>query len=545
MTLQAALDPVLALPALTALPNALMASLFAAAGASPAALPTITALQINAGAIAPEAAVLVAMLACLLVDLAGEKAASRWVPPICYGGLGAALVLLALQWNAPLQPAFLGSFLADNLSIAFRGVVASSTLLSLLISWRYVERSGTPVGEYAAILLAATLGAMVLCGSTDLVTIFVSLETLSVASYLLAGYMKRDARSSEASLKYLLVGSAAAAVFLYGASLLYGLTGGSTNLDAVALALQTSATPVAALALVFVLATVAFKIAAVPFHQWTPDVYEGSPTPVVAFLSVGSKAAGFALALRILVGCFEGFQEQWKLLFTVLAILSMVLGNIVALAQTSMKRMLAYSSIGQAGFVMIGLVCGTEDGFAAMVLYMAAYLFMNLGAFACIILFSLRTGSDRISDYAGLYQKDPLITLGLSLCLLSLGGIPPMLGFFAKIYLFFAGWADHQYLLVVVGLVTSVVSIYYYISVIKMMVVKEPQEASDVVKAYPPITWSVEGMQPLRAALITCVVITAVGGILSNPVFSWASAAVTGTPMLQRAITLASATPLS
>jgi NAD(P)H-quinone oxidoreductase subunit 2 len=556
MTLQAAIDPVLALPAFSALPKffalipfpdwpSLLALAGGTAGANTPALPPITALQINAGAIAPEVAVLIAMLACLLVDLAGEKAASRWVPPICYAGLGASLVLLALQWNAPLQPAFLGSFLADNLSIAFRGVVASSTLLSLLISWRYVERSGTPVGEYAAILLAATLGAMVLCGSTDLVTIFVSLETLSVASYLLAGYMKRDARSSEASLKYLLVGSAAAAVFLYGASLLYGLTGGSTSLDAVAQALTTSTTPVAALALVFVLATVAFKIAAVPFHQWTPDVYEGSPTPVVAFLSVGSKAAGFALALRILVGCFEGFQEQWKLLFTVLAILSMVLGNIVALAQTSMKRMLAYSSIGQAGFVMIGLVCGTEDGFAAMVLYMAAYLFMNLGAFACIILFSLRTGSDRISDYAGLYQKDPLITLGLSLCLLSLGGIPPMLGFFAKIYLFFAGWADHQYLLVVVGLVTSVVSIYYYISVIKMMVVKEPQEASDVVKAYPAITWAVEGLQPLRAALIACVVVTAVGGILSNPVFSWASTAVTGTPMLQRAITLASATPLS
>ena len=504
-------------------------------------------LQLNAGAIAPEAAVLIALLSCLLVDLAGEKAASRWVPPICYAGLGSALVLLALQWNNPnLQPAFVGSFLADNLAIAFRAVVAASTLISLLLSWRYVERSGTPVGEYAGILLAATLGAMFLCGATDLVSIFVSLETLSVSSYLLAGYMKRDARSSEAALKYLLVGSAAAAVFLYGASLLYGITGGGTGLDEVAVALRTSASPVTALALVFVLATVAFKIAAVPFHQWTPDVYEGSPTPVVAFLSVGSKAAGFALALRILVGCFESFDAQWKLLFTVLAVLSMVLGNVVALAQTSMKRMLAYSSIGQAGFVMIGLVCGTEDGFAAMVLYMAAYLFMNLGAFACIILFSLRTGSDRIADYAGLYQKDPLITLGLSLCLLSLGGIPPMLGFFGKIYLFFAGWADHQYLLVVVGLVTSVVSIYYYISVIKMMVVKEPQEASDAVKSYPPITWAVEGMQPLRAALITCVVITAVGGILSNPVFSWASTAVTGTPMLQRAITLAtSATPLS
>ncbi|MCP9807849.1 NAD(P)H-quinone oxidoreductase subunit N [Cyanobium sp. HWJ4-Hawea] len=502
-------------------------------------------LQLNASAIAPEAAVLIALLACLLVDLAGEKAATRWVPPLCYAGLGSALVLLALQWNSSLSPSFVGTFLADNLAIAFRAVVAASTLISLLMSWRYVERSGSPVGEYAAILLAATLGGMFLCGATDLVSIFVSLETLSVSSYLLSGYMKRDARSSEAALKYLLVGSAAAAVFLYGASLLYGLTGGETSLEAVGLALQTSASPVSALALVFVLATVAFKIAAVPFHQWTPDVYEGSPTPVVAFLSVGSKAAGFALALRILVGCFEPFEAQWKLLFTVLAILSMVLGNVVALAQTSMKRMLAYSSIGQAGFVMIGLVCGTADGFAAMVLYMAVYLFMNLGAFACIILFSLRTGSDRIADYAGLYQKDPLITLGLSLCLLSLGGIPPMLGFFGKIYLFFAGWADHQYLLVVVGLITSVVSIYYYISVIKMMVVKEPQEASDVVKAYPQISWSVAGLPALRTALVGCVIVTAVGGILSNPLFTWASDAVTGTPILQQAIASASEASLA
>ncbi len=493
-------------------------------------------LQLNAAAIAPEAAVLIALVGCLLVDLAGETAASRWVPPICYGGLGASMLLLALQWNGAQEPSFLGAFLADNLAIAFRAIVAASTLISLLLSWRYVERSGTPLGEYAAILLAATLGGMFLCGATDLVSIFISLETLSVASYLLSGYMKRDARSSEAALKYLLVGSAAAAVFLYGASLLYGLSGGNSGLEAIGVALASSGSPIAALSLVFVLSTVAFKIAAVPFHQWTPDVYEGSPTPVVAFLSVGSKAAGFALALRILVGCFDSFDAQWKFLFTVLALLSMVLGNVVALAQTSMKRMLAYSSIGQAGFVMIGLVCGTEEGFSAMVLYMAAYLFMNLGAFACIILFSLRTGSDRIADYAGLYQKDPLITLGLSLCLLSLGGIPPMLGFFGKIYLFFAGWADHQYLLVIVGLVTSVISIYYYISVIKMMVVKEPQEASDVVKAYPPIQWNLAGMQPLRTALVSCVVVTAVGGILSSPLFDWASSTVAGTPILQAAL---------
>ena len=171
-----------------------------------------------------------------------------------------------------------------------------------------------------------------------------------------------------------------------------------------------------------------------------------------------------------------------------------------------------------------------------MVLYMAAYLFMNLGAFACIILFSLRTGSDRISDYAGLYQKDPLITLGLSLCLLSLGGIPPMLGFFGKIYLFFAGWADQQYLLVIVGLVTSVISIYYYISVIKMMVVKEPFEASEVVKQYPAIQWETIGLSPIRTALVTCVLITAIGGILSNPLFELANIAVERSPILQAAI---------
>ncbi len=448
-----------------------------------------------------------------------------------------------MQWNGPLESSFLGAFIADNLAIAFRAVIALSTLFSLLISWRYAEQSGSPVGEYAAILLAATLGAMLLCGATDLVSVFVSLETLSVASYLLAGYMKRDARSSEAALKYLLVGSAAAAVFLYGASLLYGISG-TTNLQVIGVALINSPTPLAALALVFVLATVAFKIAAVPFHQWTPDVYEGSPTPVVAFLSVGSKAAGFALALRLLVGCFSAFDSQWKLLFTVLAVLSMTLGNVVALAQTSMKRMLAYSSIGQAGFVMIGLVCGTKEGFASMILYMAAYLFMNLGAFACIILFSLRTGSDRIADYAGLYQKDPLITLGLSLCLLSLGGIPPMLGFFGKIYLFFAGWADHQYLLVIVGLVTSVISIYYYISVIKMMVVKEPHEASEVVKGYPSIQWKTIGLPPLRVALVACVLVTAVGGILSNPLFQWANNTVIGTPLLQQAIATGGQTTL-
>ncbi len=488
--------------------------------------------NLNAQAIIPEAFILLGIIGTLIVDLAGEKTASRWAPIICYLSLSSSLSALAFQWSNPAEIAFLGSFVSDNLSLAFRAIISLSTLISLLISWRYTEQSGSPIGEFAAIVLSATLGAMLLCGSTDLVSVFISLETLSVASYLLSGYLKRDPRSSEAALKYLLVGSAAAAVYLYGSSLLYGLSG-STNLSEIGIELINKPSFITSLALVFVLSTVAFKIAAVPFHQWTPDVYEGSPTPVVAFLSVGSKTAGFAFAIRILITTFSGFDEQWKLLFTILAILSMALGNIVALAQTSMKRMLAYSSIGQAGFVMIGIVSGTQEGLSAAVLYLAAYLFMNLGAFSCVILFSLRTGSDKISDYSGLYQKDPLITLGLSICLLSLGGLPPMLGFFGKIYLFFAGWANQQYLLVIVGLVTSVISIYYYISVIKMMVVKEPQEASEIVKSYPIVNWDVVGLPPLRIALYTCLAVTALGGILSNPLFKLANTAISDTPFLQ------------
>ena len=351
-------------------------------------------------------------------------------------------------------------------------------------------------------------------------------------------YEARSPRSNEAALKYLLIGAASSAIFLYGMSLLYGLSGGETNLNAIS-AKVTAINGVQSLgmavSLVFIIAGIAFKISAVPFHQWTPDVYEGSPTPVVAFLSVGSKAAGFALAIRLLVTAFGSLTEQWHFIFTALAILSMVLGNVVALAQTSIKRMLAYSSIAQAGFVMIGLIAGTENGYSSMIFYLFIYLFMNLGAFTCIILFSLRTGTDQISEYAGLYQKDPLLTLCLSICLLSLGGIPPMAGFFGKIYLFWAGWQAGLYGLVLLGLLTSVISIYYYIRVVKMMVVKEPQEMSESVKNYPTINWKLPGMRPLQVAIVTSAVVTSLAGILSNPLFTLSANSVGSTPILQPA----------
>ena len=497
------------------------------------------AAQLNAGTILPEGIVILTLLVVLCGDLIVGRSSSAWTPYVAVAGLLAAIAALCYQWDNTNAISFFGGFNGDALSVAFRAIVALSAAVTILMSVRYIQQTGTSLAEFICILLTATLGGMFLSGADELVTIFVSLETLSISSYLLTGYTKRDPRSNEAALKYLLIGSASSAVFLYGLSLLYGLSGGETKLIAIAqsLAAGDGNSLGLAIALVFAIAGISFKISAVPFHQWTPDVYEGSPTPVVAFLSVGSKAAGFALAIRLLTTAFPLVTEQWHFVFTALAILSMVLGNVVALAQTSMKRLLAYSSIGQAGFVMIGLIAGTEAGYSSMIFYLLVYLFMNLGGFACVILFSLRTGTDQISEYAGLYQKDSLLTLCLSICLLSLGGIPPLAGFFGKIYLFWAGWQAGLYALVLLGLVATVVSIYYYIRVVKMMIVKEPQEMSDSVKNYPEIRWNLPGMRPLQISLVLTLIATSLGGILSNPLLTLANNSVSRTPMLQAVLT--------
>jgi NAD(P)H-quinone oxidoreductase subunit 2 len=495
--------------------------------------------QLNAGAILPEGIVIIALLTVLVGDLIFGRRAARSLAYIAVGTLLAAIAALVLQWDNPQPVAFIGAYSSDSLSVVFRGIIVLSAAVTILMSISYVEQTGTALAEFVTILLTATLGGMFLSGATELVTIFVSLETLSISSYLMTGYMKRDPRSNEAALKYLLIGASSSAVFLYGVSLLYGLSGGETTLPEIATGMANANGSLSlglVVSLVFVIAGIAFKISAVPFHQWTPDVYEGSPTPVVAFLSVGSKAAGFALAIRLLVTAFPQVIEQWHFVFTALAVLSMVLGNVVALAQTSMKRMLGYSSIAQAGFVMIGMVIGTDTGYASMVFYLFVYLFMNLGAFACVILFTLRTGTDRISDYAGLYQKDPFLTLALSICLLSLGGIPPLAGFFGKIYIFWAGWKAGAYGLVLLALVASVVSIYYYLRVVKMMVVKEPSEMSDVIKNYPVINWNIPGMRSLQVATLATLIATSLAGILSNPLFTIANDSISNTPMLQASL---------
>lgn len=285
--------------------------------------------QLNTGVIWPEGIVIITLLVVLVGDLiVGRSRSSLWTPYAAIAGLLISVGVLYTQWDNRNTIAFLGSFNGDDLSIVFRGIIAITSAVTILMSIRYIEQTGTALAEFIAILLTATLGAMFLSGANELVTIFVALETLSISSYLLTGYTKRDPRSNEAALKYLLIGAASSAVFLYGLSLLYGLSGGQTNLTEIAkvLAQSNGESLAVVIALVFVIAGISFKISAVPFHQWTPDVYEGSPTPVVAFLSVGSKAAGFALAIRLLINAFPTVADEWRFVFTALAILSMILG---------------------------------------------------------------------------------------------------------------------------------------------------------------------------------------------------------------------------
>jgi NAD(P)H-quinone oxidoreductase subunit 2 len=500
---------------------------------APAAIDFAT---LNAGLLWPEYVVTITLAVLLIVDLISGRRASQAMPYLTLLGLGVATVLLLPMWQVSNPEAFavvpggLGSFTADSLSVVFRAIILLTAALTVLMSVRYIRQTALVTAEFYELLLAATLGAMLLAGSSEMVMIFVALELLSISSYLLSGYTKLDKRSNEAALKYLLIGAASSGIFLYGLSLLYGLSGGETQLLAIAPRIGELGFP-ALLSLVLVVAGICFKLAAVPFHQWTPDVYEGSPTPVVAFLSVGSKAAGFALAIRFMTSAYPAFSGQWQTLFVLLAVLSMVLGNIVAVAQTSMKRMLAYSSIAQAGYVMIGLAIGTQEGYSSMLIYIGTYLFMNLGAFMAVVLFSLRTGTDEITAYSGLYQKDPFLTLVLSICLLSLAGIPPLAGFLGKIYLFWAAVQAQAYLLVFFGLVTSVVSIYYYVRVVKLMLVKEP---SPQVLAYSSEDDGAVGIRPLKTGMALTTVVTVVMGLFFQPLIDLASRSIAQTPSIQQ-----------
>ncbi len=456
-------------------------------------------------------------------------------------GVGMTLVTLCVFWfmryvqnpNFLTLDVFGSMFKADLFSLMIRTLLVVGSLLVLLFSRTFIDKRAEVPGEFYVILLSALLGGMMLSGATDLIMVFVSLETLSISSYILVGYLRGNLLSNEAGLKYLLYGGMATAILLFGLSILYGLTGYTAYSQIVAhLPAYASISPVIwALMTIMILGGICFKLSAAPFHMWAPDTYEGAPTPVVAFLSVVSKIAGFSLAIRLftlLYGALPAFDLGWMGLLSVLSVVSMVVGNVVALAQRNIKRLLAYSTVAHVGYLLLGFVVMNQQqsgGLASVVYYLITYLFMNLGAFAVVTHIENLTGSDEIATYAGLVRKKPVVAAVFSVMLLSLAGIPITAGFFGKFFLFQAvANAGGQYLwLVVVALLTSTVSLYYYLNVMRLMLIAEPSEA---VEALPENEPSARLFTPVGLTLAICLAATVFAGIFSSGLLNLSASAV-------------------
>lgn len=429
----------------------------------------------------PETLVLINLLILCIFEIILPKFSKTITLSLCLICLGSSLAYLSFEWiqyselNSSIL-SFFESFETDPLTITFRILIVLSTIFSILFSFDYIQSSTKLVNEFIILILTACLGSMLLTGANNLVLVFIGLETLSLSSYLLTAYTKLDIRSNEAALKFFSLGGVSSSILLYGFSLLYGLSKGHLNfyeINEVFLSIPEEQKLAFTIPIIFLLIGIGFKLSLVPFHQWTPDVYEGAPTPVVAFLSIGSKAGVLCFTIRVLNLLFGSQVILWRNLIEIFAILSLVIGNFSALSQKSFKRFLAYSSIGQIGFLLIGLVVGNENGYSSIIFYLLVYLFTNFGVFACIILYSLKTGKDKIQDYNGLATTNPLFALCLSLCLLSLAGLPPLAGFFSKLYIFLLSWKSHHYLLTIIALLTSLISVFYYLRIIKTMILPE------------------------------------------------------------------------
>uniref|UniRef100_A0A165TWD1 NADH-quinone oxidoreductase subunit N n=2 Tax=Geranium TaxID=4028 RepID=A0A165TWD1_9ROSI len=470
----------------------------------------------------PECILIFGLILLLMMDSTSDQKDIPWFYFISSTSLVMSITTLLFRWREEPMISFSGNFQTNHFNEIFQFLILLCSTLCIPLSVEYIECTEMAITEFLLFILTATLGGMFLCGANDLITIFVAPECFSLCSYLLSGYTKKDVRSNEATMKYLLVGGASSSILVYAFSWLYGSSGGEIELQEIVNGLintQMYNSPGISISLIFITVGIGFKLSPAPSHQWTPDVYEGSPTPVVAFLSVTSKVAASASATRIFDIPFYFSSKEWHLLLEILAILSMILGNLIAITQTSMKRMLAYSSIGQIGYVIIGIIVGDSNGgYASMITYMLFYISMNLGTFACIILFGLRTGTDNIRDYAGLYTKDPFLALSLALCLLSLGGLPPLAGFFGKLHLFWCGWQAGLSFLVSIGLLTSVLSIYYYLKIIKLLMTGRNQEITPHVRNYrrSPL----RSKNSIELSMIVCVIASTIPGISMNPIIA-------------------------
>ena len=437
----------------------------------------------------PEILLVVFAAAVIILDLIVKDRESDKVAYLALVGLGCSLLAILITnsiigTDEPIS-LFFGMIRLDEFAIFFKILLILATSATILFSLRSEELDVKLKGEYYALLLAVTFGMFLMASSTNLLMIFISLETVSLTSYILAGFLTHSPRSSEAAFKYITYGAVASGTMLFGLSLIFGMTGTgdlaeiSTRLPEVLASGEVTALGLL-IAITFILAGVGYKIASVPFHMWSPDVYEGAPIPITAFLSVASKAAGFALFLRFFYSGFKapGILDSvdWGLLLAVVSALTMTVGNLAALPQRNVKRLLAYSSIAHGGYLLMGGVLLTSDGLSAILFYLIVYLFMNLGAFYVVILVANDSGSEMIEGFRGLSSRSPLVAGAMMIFLISLTGIPPFAGFFGKFFLFKAVIDSGFYWLAFIGLLNSVISLYYYARIIKAMYFESTDE---------------------------------------------------------------------
>ena len=433
----------------------------------------------------------------------------------------------ALRVGTPTY-GFGGMFVLDAFSIFFKVLFLLSAILTILISSRYLDEERVTSGEYYALILFAVVGMMFMASAGDFLTVFLSLETMALSFYALVGYLKSDLRSNEAALKYFLLGSFSTGILLYGMSLVYAMTG-TIYFELIGMsrsiqALQPEGAPFFLLGVILVTVGLGFKIAAVPFHMWVPDAYEGAPTPVTAFLSTASKAAAFVVLLRVFMMAFYRLGDQWALLLAILAVGSMTLGNVAAILQDNVKRMLAYSSIAHAGYALMGLIAAglgkdeatKEWGLQAVILYLFIYTFVNVGAFARVVMLRREdVVGDKVSDFAGLGQRAPGPAFAMLVFMLSLAGIPATAGFIGKWYLFGAAVRAEYAWLAVVAVLNSAVSLYYYARIVVNMYMREPADDAPLTPSFGQ-----------RLAITACIVFTLLFGVYPQPIVEFAKKSV-------------------
>lgn len=470
--------------------------------------------------ILPEIVLAVWASLILTLDLFVEQKKSTHRLMLILSLIGVLLAMVAtLTLAGQNTTAFFGSVVVDNFAVFFKVIFLIAAGLVLLSAESLIERVGENAAEFCGLILFCTAGLMFMASGYELMTIYLALEISSLSLAFLAAWNKRELRSSEAGLKFFVLSAVSSGILLFGMALMYGITG-STNLQEIGRVLTTpTVAPAALLAMSMLVAGFGFKIAAVPFQMWTPDVYEGAPTPITAYMSVASKAAGFAVVMRIFdVALGAGaIQTVWRDLFVVLSLLTMTVGNLAALLQTNLKRMLAYSSIAHVGYMLMGLAATTPTGLSSVLFYLLVYAFTNIGAFAVIIVMSRYVDGEDLSQYAGLARRAPLLSFILAICLLSLAGLPPLAGFFSKMYLFWAAAQTGLYITVVWGVINSAISLYYYARVIKSMYLSDPTSETKIEIATAPAI-------SLAAAAIGVLVL----GLASSP-FIRAAAQAAGT----------------